>query len=135
VGKPLWQLGLVGAILVGLLAMHTIEVSHGGAHPEAHASALAATSPLGFVASVAVNDDRDPHCLDCPGVCDPVHAVSSMACTLALLVTAHLVAVSPPRQWSGDSAAARNFLLKLSAFAVLVNPATPDLIRLSINRT
>ena len=125
-------LALVGGVLIGLLAMHTISsasgehmapasaVSTGTSHPDSHGD-MVAPSP----AETTTN---------CGGMCDPGHIMANMACVLVLLFSALVLAISASRRWSTVLAALRARWRAIVAVAVAAMPP-PDLNALSISRT
>lgn len=131
IGRTLLHLTLVGGVLIGLLAMHTISsassehmttasvMSADTSHPESH----------GDVAPTPAETATD-----CGGMCDPGHIMATMACVLALLFSALVLAISASRRWSTFFAALRNRWVAIVAVAVAAMPP-PDLNTLSISRT
>ena len=123
IGRTFLLMAVVGGVLIGLLAMHTISSASGEhmatastmsadmSHPDSHADAPA----------------------ECGGMCDPSHIMANMACVLALLFSA--LAITASRRWSTSSTALRGRWLAILAVAVEVMPPPPDLNALSISRT
>jgi hypothetical protein len=130
--KTMLLLAIVGALVAGLLAMHTIANSMGG-HNDASASTMAMPGSVHYADAGAV---PNPNMLgDCAGTCDPGHTMATMVCVLALLVTALLLAATRRDAWSGLLRQAQTSLRKISALAALAFAAPPNLDALSISRT
>jgi hypothetical protein len=131
--RTLLMLALACAVLVGLLAMHTISSTPGDhmgtvstmsahtGHPQSHG----ATVTPGHAETQAA----------CGGMCDPGHVMAEMACVLALLVSALAFAITASRRWSTFLAALRSQWLAIVAVASVAMPPPPDLRALSISRT
>jgi hypothetical protein len=68
-----------GAVIVGLLAMHTIAAPGANSDP-AHAAMVVEGHDSPMIAGKPMVDG-------CDGMCDPAHDIGTMACILALLVT------------------------------------------------
>ena len=123
-------LALVCGVLIGLLAMHTISSAWGEhmttesvmsadmSHPESH----------GDVAPTPAET------ADCGGMCGSDHIMATMACVLALLFSALVLAISASRRWSTLFTAVGNRWLAIVAVAIAAMPP-PDLNALSISRT
>jgi hypothetical protein len=131
--RTMLLLALVGGVLVGLLAMHTVSSASGG-HSEstsAMSSDMATHGDHGdMVAPPAAEMPAD-----CSGMCDPGHIMSSMTCVLVLLFTGLVLAITASRRWSMIFAALRTRWLAIVAVAVAAMPPPPDLNALSISRT
>ncbi|GAA0997752.1 hypothetical protein GCM10009563_20670 [Subtercola frigoramans] len=130
--RTLMLLTFVGAILVGLLAMHTFSSASDGhmytAVPMstdigAHAIDHGMAAPTQAMTAT-----------DCDGMCDPTHAMAGMACVLALLISGLMFAITTSRRWSSFRTRLRGRWLVLAATAVAGMPP-PDLNALSISRT
>ena len=138
-GRTVLLLTLVGAVLVGLLAMHTIASTAAGHHDSSvmsassvlsASSASSAMESHGVAAGSRVNELVT---VDCGGTCDPGHVMSSMTCVLAPVSTGALLA----------EVASRRGPVVFSALPALTVPAPytngpsrpPDLTELSISRT
>jgi len=127
--EVLLTLVAVAAIVVGLLAMHSLNLDN-TQHGAGSAAQMAApahhetgTAPLGEHGSSS----------DCAGVCGPGHSMTVMACVLVLLVTMIVLgarlAVS---RWHE----LRRWAAALVAWAVALAPPTPPSLHvLSISRT
>lgn len=131
--RALMLLTFVGAILVGLLAMHTFSSDSGG-----HMNSAVAMST--DMSTHAINDltaapAQVMTATDCDGMCDPAHMMTDMACVLALLVTVLVLAITASRRWSTFLASLRGRWLTIVATAVAAMPPPPDLNALSISRT
>lgn len=127
---------LVAAILVGLLAMHTLNL-HGT--PAAHAPAAISASAsdavgahhvaAGTPESSGTASDLGPACADCGG---GAHLGMAMACVLALLLV--LLVLVPPRLLPGWMHTAPRPLLTERFVDRLLSRA-PSLHVLCISRT
>jgi hypothetical protein len=116
-----------GALIVGLLAMHTIASTGTHAEPLAHTAMVLETGDSGMGASPAADD--------CAGTCAPAHDTSAMACILALLVGILVIGASR-RVWAGPF----SMPSRIRDAASGTRPTTrslppPDLDILSISRT
>ena len=144
-GQTVLLLTLVGAVLVGLLAMHTIASSTAG-HRQSTMSPISPMSSISLASSVSsVLPGMESHGVatgsrvnelvtgDCGGMCDPGHVMSSMAFVLALVLTGALL----------FEVASRRGPVVFSALPAVTVPAPyangpsrpPDLTELSISRT
>ena len=135
-GRTVLLLTLIVAVLIGLLAMHSIASTAAGHHDSSVMSASSASSASlameshGVTAGSRVNELVT---LDCGGTCDPGHVMSSMTCVLAPVSTGALLA----------EVASRRGPVVFSALSALTVPAPhtngpsrpPDLTELSISRT
>lgn len=115
----------VGAILVGLLAMHSLSTDAGH-----HGTTIA-------VASEAHHEHAESPALvpdECGGSCEPGHSTAIVACLLALLALTLLLALreTPTRGVDLQRVAALKSLWKTAAFRW---PRPPSLTALSISRT
>ncbi len=125
-------LAVVGGVLIGLLAMHTISSASGEHMATASAMSTDMSHSDGhgdMVASSAAETSTK-----CGGMCGSDHIMASMACVLALLFSALVLAISASRRWSTFFAPCRNRWLAIVAVAVAALPP-PDLNALSISRT
>ena len=126
--RLLLTIAAVGAILVGLLAMHSFntDASHHGA---AIAAATEVHDHEHEEASSVAHDD-------CDGACEPGHSTAVTACLLALMVLTLLLAARELPVRGG-------LLLRLAPVLVgwaaqvrsLPGPQAPSLEALSISRT
>jgi hypothetical protein len=120
---------VAGALIVGLLAMHTIAAAGGHSDP-LHAS-MVIDSPH---SSMAVETTIADAVGSCDDACGPAHTMAAMTCILALLIGVLLIGASRhPDRWS----------LTRSATVFMVGQAhgpsarglpPPDLNILSISR-
>lgn len=116
------------AIIVGLLAMHTLSANAPSHDPVAgiaemnHHLTQAGSVPAGQTASD-----------DCASGCEPMHAMALMACLLVLMTIAMIaVAMAPAVRWFAPQQ--RTWLqpaLRISTSS----PSPPSLEELSISRT
>jgi len=119
----------VAALLLGLLAMHSLNLDSahasmpaaGTAHTEAHLTMPATTGE---------------HTGGCSNDCAPEHSMLTMACVLALLVGSVLLGAavirtirSTPTRWL------LTHIEGLPSLAALAPPKPPSLLVLSISRT
>ncbi len=127
-GRTVLLLATVGAVLVGLLAMHTLSSTPAG-HSEMMSSMPAGVTTPGDVLSAMAADVT----VDCPGICDPGHSMAGMACVLALLFSALLLTIAASRRWSMFAAVV---LARWPAILAVVVAAIlpPDLNALAISR-
>ena len=125
-GRTVLLLTLVGAVLVGLLAMHGIASAghHGSSMESLSVSSMSSGMESHGVAAGTT---------DCGGTCDAGHVMSSMTCMPALVFTGALL----------FEVASRRGPVVISALPALTVPALytngpsrpPDLTELSISRT
>lgn len=123
--RLLLSLAAVGAILVGLLAMHSFSTDAG--HGTTIAVAAEASHHADAAAQTVAHDN-------CSGSCEPGHSMAIMACLLALLVLTILFAVRdvPSRGLTMLAAVVRS----AQRYAQAVPwPKPPSLVALSISRT
>ena len=131
----------VGAVVVGLLAMHSFNLDN---HSSAGAVVVAETvlhhhgdaalvadraSHLGYTASNAETAASD----HCSGLCGHDHAMTAMACILALLVP--LLMLGRTRVVNAWRAAPLVTAMTLDHLGALPLPEPPFLHALSISRT
>lgn len=133
IGRAVLLLAVVGGVLVGLLAMHTISSPSSG-HMESVSAMSSDMTTNGDHGNMAAPTQAEPPA-DCSGMCDPGHIMASMACVLALLFSALVLGISASRRWSIFFAALRMRWPALAAVAVVAMPPPPDLNALSISRT
>ena len=126
-------LTLVGAVLVGLLAMHGIaSAGHHGSSMES-LSVSSMSSGMESLSSGMESHGVAAGTTDCGGTCDAGHVMSSMTCMPALVFTGALL----------FEVASRRGPVVISALPALTVPALytngpsrpPDLTELSISRT
>jgi hypothetical protein len=124
---------LIPAIVVGLLAMHTVASGMTG-----HADpAMTGMAMGGGQSAGAAEAHRHPlpevsTLTSTPG--DPGHAMAAMTCILALLVTTILLVVGRQRPGFSFGPRGRPALGRFVAFAALAVDRPPDLTVLSISR-
>jgi hypothetical protein len=119
----------VAAIVVGLLAMHSLNLHEG--HDSGGAMSVAA-APHHVVGMPAPDSPSDsPQCASPCGTGDQV--MSGTACILALLATTMLLAVALSAiRWERFPRWATSLLSRVAALA---SPSPPSLLILSISRT
>ena len=118
------------ALIVGLLAMHSVTTAHAASPAQSHTSlAAVAEAPAA---------EHDVATVPCSGSCaapdgDAEHSMLLMACLLALIVATILVVAPRLLTRSG----ARPLPLAISSAAPTAAPTSrpPSLIELSISRT
>ena len=130
--STIFLFALVGALLVGLLAMHTVSSSLGNHSDPAMSAMDDSANPKSDMAAMS-----DVHVgpADCSGMCDPGHSMTVMVCVLALLFTGFLLAAIRPAALLNLAPAGYSFIRLVRAFAAREGPAPPDLKVLSIFRT
>lgn len=131
VQRTVLLLGIVVAVVAGLLAMHTIATGMTG-HSDPGAAAMAVTTD-----HRASEAHSDPTGVECSGDCAPSHDMTAMVCVLALLVGGVLLLVGVLRGIHTYSNAPR---LRLDDDGAHVSRSVsfrdpPDLLKLSISRT
>jgi hypothetical protein len=129
-GRTLLLLALVGGVLIGLLAMHTISSASSGHMGSASAMSAGPNDHDGMSTTPAEAETL----ADWNGMW-PSHSMAGMACVLALLISVLALAHSASRWWSKFLAALRAQRLVIAAVAVAALPPPPDLTALSISRT
>jgi hypothetical protein len=127
-GRVLVLSAFACALIVGLLAMHTIASTGGHHEPAPHASMSLETGEPNAGAGVPAADY-------CSGICDPDHDTAAMTCILALLVG--ILAIGASRRTSPGTYTQQ---IAASFAASAGRPSTrslppPDLTLLSISRT
>lgn len=126
---------LVGAVVAGLLAMHTISSSGMSGHDAPAASGMVMADPGHHASETMGHEQAAPAVLDASGAGDPGHAMSTIACVLALLFSALLLVARHARTTSKMLPRPGAAPGRIVAFAaVKVNPP-PNLDALSISRT
>lgn len=133
VGRTILLLALVGGVLIGLLAMHTVSSASGEHMASASAMSAGMIHPDSHGGKVSPSQAEAP--VECGGMCDPDHIMANMACVLALLFSIYLLAIGPPRRWSIFLSELHSRWLAAVAVAVEAMPHPPDLNTLSISRT
>jgi hypothetical protein len=120
------SLGLVvGAIVLGLVGMHTLSVD------APHHAPAAVVSEHHLAEGMQSTSPASDECT--PTGCQPAHAMGLAFCVLALLVLSLLIGAAPPRtgRWMMIPLTLRSLEPNLRAVA----PDPPSLIALSISRT
>ncbi|RFA15534.1 hypothetical protein B7R22_06830 [Subtercola boreus] len=145
-GRTVLLLAVVGAVVLGLLAMHTLQTGMGNHSAPMHsASAMSDTVHPGgdMVHTTDLATDADmvgashEHATssECSGRCDPEHTMAGMICVLALLLAGLLLAAFRPTS-TYTTAPVKPALQQLADVeASRPGPAPPDLHVLSISRT
>ena len=113
--------------------MHTIASA-----PSDHltgASTMAVDSSVSGDPSGMVASSRAEASVECGGMCDAGTVMANMACVLALLFFALVIAIAASRLWSTYIPSLRRQWLAIVAVAVAAMPPPPDLNALSISRT
>ncbi|TQL47428.1 hypothetical protein FB562_0488 [Homoserinimonas aerilata] len=135
--RSLWRtlvfsLAAIGAILVGLVAMHSLNIE-GGHSGHAASSPVAASADHHADAGAADAAAVDP--LASPAGCDSdcEHSMTVMACILALMVT--LIVLGASRATSISAGILRLLSPVLELKATLAPAVPPSLHVLSISRT
>ena len=132
--KTMLLLVLVGALVAGLLAMHTIASANGG-HNAAPDSTMAMQA-TGNHADVTVAPGGESIAVsDCAGTCDPGHSMATMVCVLALLISVLALGALRPPALAGLLRAMLPPLRRIVASAAAAFPLPPSLDALSISRT
>lgn len=116
---------VVGAIVIGLVGMHTLSVD------APHRAPVAVASEHHLAQEMPSTPPAQDECG--PAGCQPLHAMGLAMCVLALLVLALVTGVAPPRtgRWMVTLPTSRSLEPKVRAVA----PDPPSLIALSISRT
>jgi hypothetical protein len=127
-GRALLLLAFAGAVIIGLLAMHTISPTSGH-HAPAHTAMTADSAPPSTADAATPGDD-------CDGLCPPPHSMTTMACVLALLATVIVLIGAANR----SPISIRFHAIAVSAVRARVllsfrSLPPPDLHLLSISRT
>jgi hypothetical protein len=124
-------LGVVIAIVLGLIAMHTIASGMGG-HSEPAATVMTVDADHQM-------SGTQPDSAPCPGDCAPVPGrdMTAMVCVLALMVGGTLLLVGLLRSAQQRDLGPQIRLLVSAVRSVRCGPYRdpPDLIKLSISRT
>ncbi|WP_156351699.1 MULTISPECIES: DUF6153 family protein [unclassified Agreia] len=131
VQRTVLLLGVVVAIVAGLLAMHTIATSMTG-HSDPATAAMAVTA--------------DPHATgthsgltenECAGDCAPSHDMTAMVCVLALLIGGALLLIGLLRgvQSHPHTMQLRPLFDAIRVLRSVTYRDPPDLLKLSISRT
>jgi hypothetical protein len=125
---------MVGALVAGLLAMHTIASAMGG-HNDTTAAAMAMPDSGYPAGAMAMPDMTSTGADDCAGMCDPGHAMATMVCVLALLITILAISALRNRTQRGLLRVAEPRFRRIVAFAAAACAPPPNLDALSISRT
>lgn len=126
-------LAMVGALVAGLLAMHTIESAMGG-HNGVASSTMTTQHAPHLAGGMVIADLASTGADDCAGSCDPGHTMDTMVCVLALLLTILAIGASRNSMQRGLLRVAEPLLRRIVAFAAASAPP-PNLDALSISRT
>lgn len=133
--RGLWRnvlvtLAAVAALLVGLLAMHSLNLEHGMS-----ASMASMTAPVGLHnANIAIDDSLVSVANDRGGnPSSPEHSMTAMACILALLVSVLLIGIV--RLITAGRPMLRQVVGVLKLWVDLLAPEPPSLHALCISRT
>lgn len=148
-------LGVVSAVVLGLLAMHTLQTGMG--NHNAPMNSTGAMSTIGDTAhhgedtvpgtEVLAGSDtvvgadmvgashKHAASSECSGMCDPEHTMAGMICVLALLLTGLLLAAIRPASTYTTAPLTPVLRQVADAAAARPGPAPPDLNVLSISRT
>ncbi|ERK73231.1 MULTISPECIES: DUF6153 family protein [Leifsonia] len=136
---PTWRclllvLGAVIGVLVGLLAMHVVDTAAAGHQQMNMAPAAAAHAPLQQTAPTDAGAGTDP--AGCAtGSCDPIHDMTAMVCTLALLAaTILLIAPALGRALLSLGSRAAPTSLARTIARTIGPPPPPSLLALSVDR-
>jgi len=131
--RMLLLFALVPAIVVGLLAMHTVASGMTGhADPAMTGMAMGVGQPAGAAAAHQHPLPATSTLTRVPA--DPGHALASVTCILALLFTTVLLVLGRPRPGSPVWPRGRPALSPIVAFAALAVDRPPDLTVLSVSR-
>ncbi|RFA06483.1 hypothetical protein B7R54_19120 [Subtercola boreus] len=142
-------LAVVSAVVLGLLAMHTLQTGMGN-----HNVPMNSTGEMSAIGDTAHHADetlpgtdtvvgadvmggshRHVTSSECSGMCDPEHTMAGMICVLALLLTGLLLAAIRPASTYTSTPLAPVLLRVVDAAVARPGPAPPDLNVLSISRT
>lgn len=133
--KTMMLLVLVGALVAGLLAMHTI-ASAMGDHNDAPGSTMAMQGTVDHAdAMVIPGSGESTAASDCAGTCDPGHSMATMVCVLALLISVLALGALRPPALAGLLKVVLPPLRRIVASAAAAFPLPPSLDALSISRT
>jgi hypothetical protein len=132
--KTMLLLVVVGALLAGLLAMHTIASAMGG-HNDATASTMAMQGADHHADGMVVPGGQSSGAGDCAGTCDPGHPMATMVCILALLMTVLALGALRRPALGGLLRVVLPPLRRILASAAVAFPIPPNLDALSISRT
>ena len=132
--KTILLLVVVGALVAGLLAMHTVASSMAG-HNDTSVSAMAMPGPTHHADAITAPDRGSVQLTDCVGVCDPGHAMATTVCVLALLITALMLAAQRPPAESYLLRVTMPIVRRFVASAAAAFAPPPSLDALSIGRT
>ncbi|HEV7949488.1 MAG TPA: DUF6153 family protein [Glaciihabitans sp.] len=124
--RTLVLLAAVGAIIAGILAMHTLASSPAHADPT-HAVIADEAHPEPVAVTVATPQI-------CDALCGPEHSMDVMGCILALLSGVFLAGIAVRRNGGHFSAAIRTLSTTATRPTFFCGPAPPDLHVLSISR-
>jgi hypothetical protein len=125
---------LVGALVAGLLAMHTIASAMGG-HNDSPASTMAMQATGNHADVTVVPGGESTAVSDCAGTCDPGHSMATMVCVLALLISVLALGALRPPALASLLRVMLAPLRRIVASAAAAFPLPPSLDALSISRT
>ena len=124
----LLSLALVTTIVASLLAMHSLNVEHAASDSSFTVVAAVDHHEVGVALSATPATATN----DCGGACKPEHLMTTMACVLALLLSALLVGVIRVIAWRP----VRNRIIAFAEWATAQRLlAPPSLFALCISRT
>ena len=127
-------LAIVTAIVLGLLAMHTV-ASAIGSHSDAATSVMTMESAAHHTDEITGGNSAAQGLVDCVGICAPGNSMASMVCILVLLFTALVVVAARAGRGSALLPLAWPALNRIVAFAALNTNPPPSLHALSISST
>ena len=122
----------VGALLLGILMMHSVAISHEGARTAAHATVSHALEPPAMLGSTASEHGHAHGSTDCSGPCEDTHN-AGMLCMLALVAAGFFLVGSTAMSWRMPPHVLLYRLLPRTG--LLSIRLTPTLAALSISRT
>jgi hypothetical protein len=127
---------IVVALVVGLLAMHTLTSPMGNHTGPAATTAMDANPPGDLNAGDAVTaGGHSAALLSCSSTCDLGHNMVGMVCVLALLFTALSLTAVSAANVTTFGLRTRLALSRINAFVAAPTNPPPDLNALSISRT
>ncbi|MBG6106648.1 DUF6153 family protein [Frigoribacterium sp. CG_9.8] len=132
--RAIFLLTMVGALVAGLLGMHTIASAMGG-HNEVSSSAMTMQHAPHPAGGMPIGDLISTGADDCAGSCDPGHAMATVVCVLALLITILAIGALRNSTQRGLLRVAMPLLRSAVAFAAAAWAPPPNLDALSICRT
>jgi len=119
----------VGALLLGILMMHSVANSQDGANAAANgfgSQALSGTAPM--AAATALEHGSTVASIGCSGPCDDTHDSAIMACILALLTAGFvLVGSALGQSWTPPRDGLRRLLSRAGTFSLRLAPTLESL--------